>query len=330
MTESTFSRQWKLLQCLCESPQGLSVDEIAKEMHCGRRTVLRDLQLFRELDVSLVEEAGARGKKTYRIATKPGTLSFTYDEVAAVYIGRRFLTPMMGTYFWKAMQGALKKMRACLGTSMIRHLERSVGVIEQTAFGWSDYREAAEIIDELNFAIEEKRQISILYQTFEEQEPSTTTVDPYGIAFHEGSLYLVGFSHKRNDIRHWKIDRIQGITVSNDSFPTPKDFDLSKHIAKMFGIFKESIGLPTHLVRIRFQAYFAQEAREKHWHPTQRFIDQADGSVILEMNLAELAVLKRWVLGFGRHAEVLEPAELRELVLKEIEDTAVYYKKPQT
>ena len=326
-SEKNFSRQWKLLQYLAESPEGVSIAEMIEKLSYDRRSIQRNLDLFRELGIPLVEETGPRGKKTYRVATKPGALTFTYDEVAAVYIGRRFLTPMMGTYFWKAMQGALKKMRACLGTSMIRHLERSVGVIENTAFGWGNYSESAETLDELNFAIEEKHRVSILYQTFEESKPSKTEVAPYGLALHEGSIYLVGFSYKRNEIRHWKVDRISSVSVMNKPFEMPDDFDLSKHLGSMFGIFKESTGLPTHLVRIRFHAYFAQEAREKHWHPTQRFVDQPDGSVVLEMELSELAVLKRWVLGFGRHAEVLEPPELREMVSKEIEATATYYKR---
>lgn len=142
-SEKNFSRQWKLLQVLSDSEEGLSTAELMAILSYDRSSIQRNLKLFEELGIPLEIKTGARGKKTYRIATRPGTLSFSYDEVAAVYIGRRLLTLMMGTYFWKAMQGALKKMRACLGTSMIRHLERSIGVIEQTAFGWSDYKDAA-------------------------------------------------------------------------------------------------------------------------------------------------------------------------------------------
>lgn len=314
-----------MIQCLSESQNGLTIDDIAAKLSCSKRTVQRNLALFREYDIPLNEIVGEKGKKTYRIVLTPPALSFAFDEIAAVYVSRRFLEPMMGTLFWKAMQNALKKMRLCLGPQMVRHLERSVGVIEQTAFGRSDYREFAEIIDDLNFATEENRRVMILYRTHKEEKASTTKVDPYGLVYHFGSLYLIGFSHKRNEIRHWKIDRMQGVTVSNDSFQPPDDFHFAEYVGQLLGIFKRESDKEPQLIRIRFHSFYAQQIQEKRWHPSEKFVAQKDGSVIMELKMAELPLLERWVLGYGHYAEVLEPPELREMVHNEVQKIAAYY-----
>ncbi len=90
-------------------------------------------------------------------------------------------------------------------------------------------------------------------------------------------------------------------------------------------MFSQADGRPTQKVRIRFTSFYAQSIREQYWHSTQRFVEQADGSVVLEMELAEFSLVSRWVLGFGRYAEVLQPPELRDMVLEELQMTSGHY-----
>ena len=49
-----------------------------------------------------------------RSAKPPAELSFTWDEAAALYLGRRLLEPLMGTIFWQAARAAFKKIQAVL------------------------------------------------------------------------------------------------------------------------------------------------------------------------------------------------------------------------
>ena len=54
-------------------------------------------------------------------------------------------------------------------------------------------------------------------------------VDPYGIATRNGHWYLVGFDHKREGIRIFRFDRIDGDiskAFKGKSYEIPKDFDL--------------------------------------------------------------------------------------------------------
>lgn len=323
--EENISTLLRLFRKLLETPQGLSKKELADEAGCTVRTVERTLERLQELLTPIEERTVEHGRKIYRIPPGSHQIAFTISEIAAVCTSRRFLEPMQGTELWESMESVLSKMEMCLGQPLAHILEASAG-IEPTTFGWGDYRESAKIIDILNAAAKAKRRVEILHQSCEEDKPMLKKVDPYGIVSHEGSLYLIGYSHKSQGIRQWKIDRMSAATALREKFQPPPDFNLSEYIDGLgFGIYKESEDLPTHRVRIRFRSYFAQIVQEKRWHASQNIIHESDGSVILEMELSELRILKRWVMGFGRHAEVLEPTELKEMVKKELELTTAHY-----
>ena len=52
---------------------------------------------------------------------------------------------------------------------------------------------------------------------------------------------------------------------------------------------------------------------------------EKDGSLLAEFDLDGTEEVKRWILSFGRHAEVLEPEELREGIRAEVENILPQY-----
>ena len=65
--------------------------------------------------------------------------------------------------------------------------------------------------------------------------------------------------------------------------------------------------------RIRFSPGQAPYVMERHWHDSQKFHTQEDGSMIRELQVANLWEVRRWLIGWGADAEALAP---RELVLE--------------
>jgi predicted DNA-binding transcriptional regulator YafY len=111
------------------------------------------------------------------------------------------------------------------------------------------------------------------------------------------------------------LDRIKLLHLTKATFEIPEDFSLDKFLKPSFGVFQ---GEPTR-VRIWFSPEVAGYIREKIWHESQKIENQEDGSLILEATVAGIREIKYWVLGWGSHAVVLEPGELRE----EIRDEAL-------
>jgi len=238
---------------------------------------------------------------------QPG-LTFAYDEAVALYLGRVFLEPLAGTFFWEAAQRAFKKIRASLGKDALKYLERFGGMFYQTMVGTSDYSRKAELIDRLMMGIEDRRVVFIKYRSLRATEPVSYDVYPYGVAYHRGSLYLIGWAPRHEEVRTWKVDRIEAVDVEEMRFQPPEDFDLEDYLAKSFGVFHGDGDVH---VKIRFSPAVARYVQEKTWHPSQKLTSQKDGGLVAEFDLDGTEEVKRWVLGFGRHAEVVKPRGLR-------------------
>ncbi len=322
--EQPLVRQWILLRTLCARHYGATVKELCEEMKVSEKTIRRDLETFRRAGFPLEETVGEYGKKKWRVdpaKNQPG-LSFAFDEAIALYLGRHFLEPLAGTLFWQAAQSAFKKIRASLGAEALRHIERFGHMFHQTMVGASDYSKKAEMIDVLMQGIEERRVVFIAYQSLRATEPVTYDVYPYGIAYHRGSLYLIGWSPDHQEIRHWKVDRIEESHLEEFRFPQPEDFDLHEHLAKSFGVFH---GNGEVRVRIQFSSRVARYVQESTWHESQKLSPQKDGCLLATFDLGHTEEIKRWILSFGQHAEVLEPESLREDLRDELGQMARLY-----
>ncbi len=324
--ETPLLRQWQLITELASRRQGMTIKELAAEHGVVERTIRRDLHTLREVGFPLVESVGDHGRKHWRLEPASFTppLSFNWDEAVALLLARRHLEPLAGTPLWESAQKAFRKIRATLTEQVIAYLEKMSTAFHSTSVGAGDYAKKGEIIDQLMVGIEDHRISFITYQSASATEPVTYEIYPYGIVFHRHSLYLVAHSVSHNEIRHFKIDRISHVELDRLKFNAPANFDLQKHLAGSFGVFRRGNG-PLQRIRIRFSSPVARYVEESHWHDSQKLERQRDGSLLFEVTLGATEEIKSWVLSFGRHAEVLEPTTLRQALAEEIQQMAQHY-----
>ncbi|MGA2258058.1 MAG: WYL domain-containing protein, partial [Thermoguttaceae bacterium] len=319
-------RQWMLLRALAARKYGATVKELAEEAEVSVPTIRRDLRAFQTAGFPIRETVAEYGRKKWHLdrAEVPAELTFTWEEAAALHLGRRFLEPLAGTVFWQGVQTAFKKIRAVLGPAPLNYLDKFAAIFGQTMVGTHDYSKKAELIDDLMRAVEDSHEVALTYQALQSTEPVTYTIHPYGLAYHRGALYVVGRPRRHQDICHWKVDRIEAAEIGDQRFARPAGFDLQEHISKSFGVFP---GDGSITVKVRFSPAVARFVEEAVWHPSQRLTRRRDGSVIAEFDLAGTEEVQRWIMGFGRHAEVLEPPELREAIIEERKEAIAIQKK---
>lgn len=136
-------------------------------------------------------------------------------------------------------------------------------------------------------------------------------VDPYGLLLRAGFWYVVGFDHVRQEVRTFRVDRIEGEVrvLAGEHVERPTGFDPGAAFPddpKALG------GAATATVRID-AALAAAVAREIGGNAVR--IRHEDGSIDAEVPCANLEAFRSWVLGLGRHAEVIAPPEVRAAVV---------------
>jgi predicted DNA-binding transcriptional regulator YafY len=325
--DSALIRQWRLLKLLSSRHYGATVKELAEEMRVNEKTIRRDLQTFEQVGFPLEEVVGERGRKSWKVrgSKDQPELNFALDEALALYMGRRFLEPLAGTFFWDAAQSAFKKIRACLGKTALEYLERIAGRLHHRVVGAGDYSKKADLIDALMQAIEDHKQTFITYRSQQATEPVSYPVYPYGLTYFRGSLYLVAHAPDHEQIRHYKIDRVEDVDVTALPFNRPGDFDLEKHLAGSFGVFQ---GGSEVTVKVRFAPAVARYVEESRWHGSQQLAKQKDGTLTATFRLSNTEEISRWILSFGKFATVVEPEELRDRIAAEAEAILANHRSP--
>lgn len=324
---SPLMRQWKLLTELSSSRYGATVAELAELAKVSLKTIRRDLKALQQAGFPIEESTVERGLKRWKISQPSGSpiLAFTFTEALSLYLGRSFLQPLAGTYFWDGAQTAYRKVRAQLTESALAYLDKISHAIVRENSGVGDYSRHGQLIDTLMVAIEDHKFADITYHSMQSTEPVSQMVYPYGLVYFRGSLYLVAYAPHHEEIRHYKIDRVHDVDVTDLRFEKPRDFDLQTHMQSTFGI-RRGDGRPVR-VRVHFRPPASRFVQEYRWHETQQFEPQADGSVIVSFELDEFEDVKQWVLGFGSGAVVLEPESLRESLRSELDATLQLYSR---
>jgi hypothetical protein len=100
--------------------------------------------------------------------------------------------------------------------------------------------------------------------------------------------------------------------VFSRSFPP---FDATEYLEGAWGILRGDLVT----VRVLFSKAVARYIAERLWHPSQKLRELDDGRLEVTLRVADTLEVRRWILGYGVHAEALEPATLREALRADAE-----------
>lgn len=324
---SSLLRQWLILKAIAADGGHATIKTLVEQAGKSEKTIRRDLALLRKVGFPIVETSGDFGRKTFALQSgklqdgELPRLDLCYDEALALFFCRRAVLPLAGTMFWRSAENAFAKIKTSLGPRAAAYLDRMFSRVYQTQIG-GDYAEKAELIDQLLLAVEECRVAFITYHSSRSSEPLSYPIEPYGLVAHRGSLYVVGHSQQHDEVRHWKVDRIESVSVEQFPFQRPADFDLERHLAGSLGVYH---GRQAVRVRVRFAPSAARYLGEKRMHASQRVRRERDGGATVEWTLSSTVEARSFILSFGSAAEVLEPAELRAEIASEAAALAQKY-----
>jgi len=310
-------RQWKIIQTLISSKKGKSAAELASELDCHPRTVYRDLEALQVAGFPIYTER-VEGKNLWSLLDTVKhqiPIPFSLPELIALYFGTNMLKVFKDTVFYDSLKSLSQKIKATLPPESLKYLENLEQTLHIGLRPYKKYGKFKEIINRVNDAATNRKTIEIVYYTMSRKRETRRKVDPYSIWFFNGTFYLIGYCHMRNEVRIFALDRIKMLHETKDTFEVPENFSMEEFMGQSLGVFK---GEPVS-VKIWFSPEVAGYIREKIWHESQEIHQQDDGSIIFEAEIAGTQEVKFWVMSWGSHALVLEPEWLREEIRTEVE-----------
>lgn len=324
MRGDQLGRQWRLLKRIETSPGGLTAAQLAEYEEVQLRTVYRDLDALQAAGFPLYTEREDRTQR-WRImeaGTPAPPQPFSLTELMSLHVFEDHIRLFQGTMFQESLESLFKKVRASLAPQTLAYLDRIRSTFKAGVKPYKDYGRFKETLDKLNSAALERRRIRIVYHALQSRKETERKVDPYQVWFFEGTIYLIGLCHLRRDLRVFVLDRIKSLEVTDEEFEIPESFDFEEFMSRSFRVMRGR----ARMVRIRISPGWARYVGERIWHPSQRTRELDDGGLELSFEAGGLEEICRWVLGLGPEAEVLEPMELREMVVESLNRTREVYK----
>ena len=167
-----------------------------------------------------------------------------------------------------------------------------------------------EHLSNIVFAINKCKQVQLTYRKFNSVNSETFKFNPEILKEYLNRWYMVGFTHHRNNIRTYALDRIESIIFTEDDF--------ERHLGKADDYFKDVIGINTSGKKIMdivlsFKVQQGNYIRTLPLHHSQRTLIDNNKEFRITLKLKPNYELKQRILMYGDDVEIIEPKNLFEL-----------------
>lgn len=310
---------------LLSRPQGTTKKEIKDQLTVSDKTVDRMITAVEEMGIPIYDETIPLEKqKRWRVVdsyvdklpnlTLP-KIALTYSEILAIAMMAGESVVFKGTEIDTHIQTTLAKLMYFLPSGTRRDLSNLKKIFICKTMGSKTYTGKDHIIQSLTESMLSQTACAISYHAFYKDETKEAEIGPLHFYENKGGLYLFALKITDNTIRSYAVERIRHIRKTDRHVDYPDNFDPEDRLNSAFDMIH---GDPAS-VKIHFSKTVARYIKEKPWAKDQKLKDHDDGSLTLSMTTSGYRDVKRWVMSWGKEAELLEPEGMREEILADFE-----------
>ncbi|MBR9905747.1 MAG: YafY family transcriptional regulator, partial [Gammaproteobacteria bacterium] len=267
-------------------------------------TIRRYITALEDIGVPIVTEQGRYGGYRLVAGFKLPPMMFTDEETFAVSLGLVAASQLGLTN----AAPAIASVQAKLERVMPANLQRRVRGISETTQVILPRREPSRddrALETLTKATEAMRTVGLIYHS-PQHDQIDRRIDPYGLVFQQGRWYAVGFCHLRGAMRSFRLDRISGVHLLDDTFIRPARFNAADFLSESL----MSWG-PTHEVSLVLHIDHAVSADvENQFFCTEPF-EEVDGGLLLTTRTDSFEWFAYWLAQLPFRFTVLKPDGLK-------------------
>lgn len=293
----------KLILMLQDSKKRITVDKLAETFDVSRRTIFRDLNALSEINVPVTWErySGYGIMPGYKVPP----LMFTSKELATIMVGLNFVKSQVDQKLGEDAKGVELKIKNVLPEDLKEFMDSLADrtVVDPFLHYGTKKKEGGSWYL-ISSAISQSRSISFSYRSRGSEKKTDRKLDPYLIVFYKDHWNVIGFSHKREDIRNFVLDRMTDIEILEQKFEPNSEIDIEGLIFRSDGT--------EYLIRVDIDktAFKRFEANL----PTKIFKKTDENSKIFKVQFYfdNLDYINEWLMQFGEKVKVEGPDELIE------------------
>ena len=283
----------------------LSGGELADRLEVDRRTVRRYIAALQDIGVPVESESGRYGGYRLRPGYKLPPLMFNEEEALALILA--LLASRRGGLLGAApaVEGALAKIDRVLPDRLRGRVQAVQGALAFTPLRESAMSSNPTTLLTFSEAAQENRRVWMRYRTADEE--TERDVDPYGVVHHRGRWYVVGLCHLRDDVRMFRLDRVQALEERDDTFAKPLDFNCADFVLESLATIQW--GWP---IEVTLELSLAEARRRIA--PDMGTLEETRRGVIFRTQADALDFMARFLVSLDCRFRIEHPPELREAV----------------
>ncbi len=154
-------------------------------------------------------------------------------------------------------------------------------------------------------AMRKNLKVRIVYRKYSDTPSPERTISPLCVKLYKRRWYVLS-KDENGEMKTFSLDRILKMSLTEQQFEMPEDFDAAAYFKDVVGIMKEERYKLEHIV-VRAYKYDKYYLRDLPLHYSQREIVDTDEYADFEYNLIPSADFFSQILSRGGYCKVLEP-----------------------
>jgi len=298
---------------------GITVTELASKCGVSTRQIYRDLKdLESKVDLKLWQDGKNWGVNQENYLPP---IRFTLPEALNIFLATRLML-RFSNRFHPQMTSTFIKLNSIIPSPLSEQIQSTLDWMQQLPYEEKHQR----VFTALAEGWASHNCVKINYRALPAEKATERLICPYLIepAAPGHSSYVLAHCRRANDLRIFKVERIEKAEVTSEPYTMPKDFNANRYLSGAWGIV---VNGELQTVRLKFTPEIGRLMEETIWHPSQIIEKTADNSVIMTLRVFETYELSAWILGWGGKVEVLEPKELRKEIASTAKDILAVYEE---
>lgn len=301
--------------------RNMTAEQLADDLEMSVRTVYRYIDALCASGVPIIAEPGHDGGYSLPGSFKQAPLFFEPAELKAVLHAALFAQGA-GYPLEDDLQRALQKIQ-------LYHSEKQPDDWERQMRGMdilpsSQQQSLKPALQLLEKSVADGLTVRVHYAKNAETEPELRELDPYGLAYRSNKWYIAAYCHRRQDVRTFRVDRMQQLVVTGRTFHIPQDFAVKTYFEQMTSL-QETSGDEACFVLIE-GTEDSLKRLSGHWYLRNCIVKregQTLGLIIDEEVM--MKYLPSLLLSYTSTVRVLEPQSLKLEIGKIVRELYGFY-----
>ncbi|WP_459500657.1 helix-turn-helix transcriptional regulator [Bacillus sp. C1] len=302
------NRTDRLLAILIElqRTQIVTAKSLAEKFEICKRTVYRDMQALSESGVPIFSMPGQGYSLMDGYFLPP--IQLKPEEAVTLLLGSDYVEKNFDSTFSQHAKSAKEKLDVILPPEQQKKMKELRGTFRFLSGTFPHQKPEQEQLEKQLFLLQEAIQagqcVSFSYRKPNQSNKTKRTVHAYGLVNISGIWYIVAHCLLRQQIRHFRLDRMSDLQKEQTFFQKPEEFYLPDYEPK---------NNRTTTIHLLFPSAIAHKVIESRYFYIDTYEQKENGFHVF-LKTRSVDEVFPWVLSWGSQVKVLEPNILSEKI----------------